>query len=301
MVKLIVVKKGEIAIEYYKERNLSLDTSYKLDLFKLREYFFHIYRYFNNKMYFEIARNGFEVRNQYGQVTKNYPPLYIPSEEVFFMMHLRSDDVFPILENYESYSEEVLFTVIEILYSKVAIYNEDTSAIETSEVKKEFEEQINNLLKLYESGYYLEPNIGTIIHLPNTAQKNLFEEKLEEYLEDTVTSQLQTAFKMYYKFDANLEEKKKAINILADVLEPLRGDLKNILDDECNVNKRQHDALIFNIVNNFNIRHNDENQKKDYEHNIWYDWMMHYYSSVIIAYYKLKKINSSKNNLSNKI
>lgn len=59
------------------------------------------------------------------------------------------------------------------------------------------------------------------------------------------------------------------------------------------INKNEHDRLIFNIVNSFNIRHNRADQKNDYSKEIWYDWMMQYYTSVIIAYYKLKKEKQS--------
>ena len=93
---------------------------------------------------------------------------------------------------------------------------------------------------------------------------------------------------MYYRFDANLEQKKKAINILADILESEREEVKDTLNAEYEVPKNEHDKLIFGIVNGYNIRHNRAGQKSDYSKEIWYDWMMQYYTSVIIAFYKLK-------------
>ena len=118
---------------------------------------------------------------------------------------------------------------------------------------------------------------------------------LEEYDEQTLFSvieivyeQLATATEMYYRFDANLEQKKKAINILADILESEREEVKDIFNAEYEVPKNEHDKLIFGIVNGYNIRHNRAGQKSDYSKEIWYDWMMQYYTSVIIAFYKLK-------------
>lgn len=93
---------------------------------------------------------------------------------------------------------------------------------------------------------------------------------------------------VFYRFDSNSEMKKKAINILADILENVRDDLKNILNDEFQINKNKHDALIFEMVNGYGIRHNNKNQKTDYSKEIWYDWMMQYYTSTIITYYRLK-------------
>lgn len=43
--------------------------------------------------------------------------------------------------------------------------------------------------------------------------------------------QLATATEMYYRFDANLEQ-KKAINILADILESEREEVKDTLNGQ---------------------------------------------------------------------
>ncbi|GIO28274.1 hypothetical protein J43TS3_28850 [Ornithinibacillus bavariensis] len=94
---------------------------------------------------------------------------------------------------------------------------------------------------------------------------------------------------MFYRFNANEESKKKAINILSDILEPLREELKDLLNNEYEVNKNSHDKLIFEVVNQFIIRHNNQKQRTEYSREIWYDWMMQYYTSVITTYYRLKE------------
>lgn len=127
------------------------------------------------------------------------------------------------------------------------------------------------------------------MQIPNGALREQLEYDGSD-LPDSVYEQLATATTMYYRFDANLEEKKKAINILADILESEREEVKNILNTEYGIPKKEHDKLIFNIVNAYNIRHNRDDQKSDYSKEIWYDWMMQYYTSVIIAFYKLKNM-----------
>ena len=57
--------------------------------------------------------------------------------------------------------------------------------------------------------------------------------------------------------------------------------------------KDSKDRLIFGIVNEYNIRHNKADQKTDYSREIWYDWMMQYYTSTIITYCKLKKVHAN--------
>ena len=180
-----------------------------------------------------------------------------------------------------------MFTVIEILYDHIGIYNYETDEFESELPKREFSEQINNILRAYDKGYYLEPTNGFIMRIPNGA---LCEQlKYDGFdLPGSIYEQLATATEMYYRFDANQEQKKKAINILADILENEREEVKELLNAEYEIPKNDHDKLIFGIVNGFNIRHNRADQKSDYSKEIWYDWMMQYYTSVIITFYKLK-------------
>lgn len=73
----------------------------------------------------------------------------------------------------------------------------------------------------------------------------------------------------------------------------MRDDLKETLNQEYDISKNDHDRLIFGIVNGYNIRHNKADQKTDYSCEIWYDWMMQYYTSTILAYYKLKRVHEN--------
>lgn len=277
-------------MKYYAERNSLIDNDITISFNDLKEYFYRTYRYFDNKGCFEVAIKGVWITPKWGEAFLEIPPLFESAPEIFFLNHLHSTSIYPIYEHYESYSEVELFTVIEVLYDKIAIYNNQEGGLKTETVKKEFAVQINNILQFYDEGYFLEHNSGTITKGTDDSLKMMLTEDLKETLNEDVMTKMRTAIKLYYRFDSNLEEKKKAINILADILEAFRSELKDILNEKFGVNKNDHDKLIFDIVNNFNIRHNKSNQKTNYEHEIWYDWMMQYYSSVIIAYFKLKSI-----------
>lgn len=86
------------------------------------------------------------------------------------------------------------------------------------------------------------------MQMPNGALRELLEYDGSD-LPDSVYLQLATATEMYYRFDANLEQKKKAINILADILESEREEVKDLLNAEYELPKNEHDKLIFGIVN----------------------------------------------------
>lgn len=277
-------------MKYYAERNSLIDNDVSITFDDLKEYFYKIYLFFENRGCFKAAINGIWIKPQWSDEYQVIAPLFGPSPDVFFLNHLHSTMIYPFYQYYMTYSEAELFTVIEILYDKIAIYNNETQELETEEIKKEFATQINNILQFYDEGYFLEGNSGTIIKGADDSLKMMLTENLNDVLNQDIMSQMRVAVKMYYRFDSDMEMKRKAINIMADILEPLRTDLKNILNDKFEINKNDHDKLIFEIVNGFNIRHNNSKQKTNYEREIWYDWMMQYYSSVIITYFKLKSI-----------
>lgn len=275
--------------KYYIERKGLIKNLLTIEKSELNDYFYKTYKYFDNKGYFEVAEKGVWNTDRYTHdSTLVYPPTLAPTPDIFFATHLQDNQVWPLYMNYESLSEEILFSVIEILYEHISVYDYIKEEFNEEGPKIEFAEHINNILKMYKTGYYLEPRNGFIMQLPNEAIKEQLNYSGDE-IPDKVYEQLSTATEMYYRFDSNMEMKKKAINILADILENERETLKDLLNENYAVSKNEHDKLIFGIVNAFNIRHNNEKQFNNYNKAIWYDWMMQYYTSVIITYYKLKQ------------
>jgi len=65
---------------------------------------------------------------------------------------------------------------------------------------------------------------------------------------------------------------------MADVFEWLRdsGGLKAVL-------ARRDESDLFNIANNFAIRHHEQSQKGNYDRSIWYNWMFHFYLATYHA------------------
>ena len=274
-------------MKYYNERNGLLEQNLHIDFEKLKEFFLQTYRYFESKDYFECAIKGIWKQVPYNDPYMVEAPTFSPSVEIYFANKLQNTEVWPIYQNIDNYDEVMIFTVIEILYDHIAFYDYNQEEIHKEEPREEYVEHINNLLKAYKNGFYLEPSSGYIMGLPNQALQEQLNTEIKDFPDDVI-EKMSSASRMYYRFDSSMEEKKKAINILADILEPIRDNVKDIFDKD-HLGKKPHDKLIFDIVNNFNVRHNKDNQKLDYSKEIWYDWMMQYYTSVIIAYYKIQK------------
>lgn len=280
---------------YYAKRNNLLQGEVKLDLCQLKEYFYQIYNFFKDKGYFEGAFYGISYEEKWtSEEIHIMSSLLNPSPEVFFLHHLNSEQIVPIEEFYEIYTEEELFTIIEVLYDKIGYYDFDERKFKIEDAKESFLEEINNILKLYSDGYILEENNGYIMKMPNQAIVELLKEDVTVINDTTIIEQLKNALKRYYRFNSTLEDKKSAIFTLATILEPLREELKTLFGTKIDINKNVHDSMLFEILNRFNIRHDNDKQFKQYNKEIWYDWMVQYYTSVIVTYYKLKIANEEK-------
>ncbi|WP_059351240.1 hypothetical protein [Bacillus coahuilensis] len=266
-------------MQYYGVRNgkINLD-GLKINFPKFRKFFIDTYIYFKDRGDFKLAFNGFQHR----------PRLMKPSPEAYLFNHIGNKDVFPIEQYGHKLDKVTAFTLIEILHQLIWKTSEidDYDMMEIfpdtkSSAQKEFRDEMNKLLIHLEDGYELTEK-GYIIDFPDNGLINLIKQDLPGHTSDTVTLQVETAIKMFFKYDSNLEEKRKAINILADILEPYRADLKNYTTNK-------HDTMIFSIVNNYGIRHNDIDQKEDYEKPVWYEWMFHYYLATVHAVLSLKE------------
>lgn len=263
-------------MQYYAERNghIKLDEI-KISLKQLRQFFLDTYLYFDNKKYFKLAFEG----------NRSTPPAMVPSPSAFFFKHLGHQNVYPLEEYAHRFDRTAIFTIIEILHDYICVI-EDFDIYDKDAAQIEFRNEINKYLACFETGYLLSEK-GYIINLPDSGLGKLITKNLPENTSDQVTEQVETAIKMFFRYDSNNEEKRKAINILADILEPYKEDLKSYMN-ESRKNK-PHDAMIFGIVNQYRIRHDDIKQKDEYTKHIWYEWMFHYYLSTVHAVLRLKK------------
>lgn len=254
--------------DFYAVRNghINLDDM-KISTKKFNEFFVDVYLYFEEKNYFKLAIEGHYTT----------PKLMSPSPTAYLFSEAKLQNVWPIDSRYKQ-SKEITFTLIEVLH-KVIRKIEAYDFYEEEEAQKEFRDMINKYLICLNDGYVLTEN-GYIINLPEDGLGNLITKDLPEDTDDPTTAKVETAIKMFFKYDSSENEKMKAINILADVLEPYRKDLKQATTDK-------HDDLIFFIVNKYGIRHNDIEQKTDYNKLIWYEWMFHYYLATVHATLRL--------------
>jgi len=186
--------------------------------------------------------------------------------ELHFFKKLRKPDLWPIYDKYKDYVEDDVFDVIELLYDLISKplagnyhswndcgWHYDTFDKEVG--RKEFRDEINEFLKDYQDGWELSES-GEILSKGDEGLNNLYKANLPEFDSDNVNDKVKNAILKFRRHKSSINERKEAVRELADVLEFLRPQVKQEL-----LTKDESD--LFNIANNFGIRHHNQIQKKN--------------------------------------
>jgi hypothetical protein len=116
--------------------------------------------------------------------------------------------------------------------------------------------------------------------LPGT--ESLLEAELPEYDPENVEDRVQMAIQKYRYSRASLGDRRDAVRDLADALEYLRPKVKKVLT-------KKDEGDLFNILNNFGIRHQNTRQQSDYDEEIWLNWLFYFYLAGYHACIRLIK------------
>jgi len=270
---------------YYSSRNkptqLSVDELY----WKLQNLYllFRDIDYFKNK----------------ASITKTHLPDSIKHEAAIVL----SFQPFPITKwERDDITEDHLFDTLEFLYDHAAkpvgwttIIEDDGNPYECQtfsddEGREEFRQKANIFLGDYRSGYELTKD-GIVLAMGTDGLQHIIDAEIVPYDEKNVDSRVRHAIVKWRDRHLTIAEKKEAIREMADVFEWLKKTkgLDHVLD-------KKDSAALFDIANHFAIRHHNPQQKTQYDKNIWYSWMFHFYLATYHAAIRLliKKEKGSK-------
>jgi len=217
--------------------------------------------------------------------------------EAAMLFALRKENLWPIRRRLESYSEEDLFDVIEFIHDHVSapvdghyhsfsncgMHFEKYNRLEGQEY---FRRRANELLESYQDGFRLTSE-GEIQAIPDAGMATLMEAPLPSSDPEHVDSRVASAIAKFRRHHSSLEDRREALRALVDVVEYLRPKVKQVLT------KKDEDDL-FNIANNFGVRHHNDKQKTNYNAAVWYSWMFYYYLASIHACLHLVKAGATE-------
>jgi hypothetical protein len=261
---------------YYAARNqpgqLTLEGAYR----KLE----YLYLFFRDRDYF---REAGITRTEIPDEIKHKAALCL-SFQMFPVtkwasQHVTEDHVFEALEFlHDHVSRPGMWTQMT---SDTGYNYSDYDGYDEGAGQVEFRKEANAFLADYKSGFEITAE-GKVLALGSDGLQHILDAKLVAYDEVNVDSKVRSAIIKWRNRHLSLDEKRAAIRDLADVFEWLKKtkNLEKILD-------RKDESAIFDIANNFAVRHHNPQQKTNYDQAIWYAWMFHFYLATYHAAIRL--------------
>lgn len=263
-----------MARRYYSVRK----SGRALDLDGLKALFAALFSHFEERQYFDEAF-GFTC------VDAGWIPGTVGGKPgLYFLRHLRKEALWPVKEKLSTYSEDDLFDVIELLYDLVSEPLDGTyhsygecgmhyATFNRASGRAKFRAEVNDILSDYSVGYELVEN-GEISAKADRGLDTLLSAKLPPSFSQDMQRRLEDAVSLFRRRHACAADRHNAVRILADILEELRPRMKHALTSK-------DEGDLFNIANNFEIRHRNDKQKNRYDKSLWLSWMFYFYLSTI--------------------
>jgi hypothetical protein len=206
--------------------------------------------------------------------------------DAMIFLSLKKENLWPLRDKLDDYTEDDLFDMIEFLHDHCSkpisgYYHQFNNCghhydtFNNLDGQDHFRERMNYVLKDYLNGFEISSS-GEILELPDKHVAPLLEADIPSTDVENINNKIQHAVLKFRRYRSTLDDRKEALRELADVLEFLRPEMKSVLNSK-------DEADIFNIANNFSIRHHNAKQKTDYDKAIWYSWIFYYYLATIHA------------------
>lgn len=256
-----------MAREYYNVRHGHLTTG-TLNLHDLADFVVREFEDVECAGYFHQSFGFFcDERHEYihGQSKRFF------SVELHLETGLKVD---PFPENLRVKNEGDIFTFLEFVHDYIAKpypvtaeppcqgrkcdvhYHPKTASFDKPAAQLEWRQAVNPYLKRYKDGYELSPE-GEVRQIAPQGFEDLLARPAPEDAPPTNAEKLDHAIRAFRRANASRVERKQAVRELADLLEFYK---ESVMKEHLTADANE----LFNIVNNFSIRHHHEVQRDNY-------------------------------------
>ncbi|MGZ4960602.1 MAG: hypothetical protein ACXV7J_15260 [Methylomonas sp.] len=262
--------------QYYSQRKGTNPNLKGLPLSDVLELFVRVFYQLRSDGYFDEAFGYICV--DAGEVEGK-----VRDPELEMLLTIRKKGLWPIADKATAYQEDDFFDVLEFLFQYVSKPIEGTmhsyghcgmhwETFNQQLGRKEFIEKINAVLAHYMYRYELSAD-GEVLHKPEAGFEPIFDADLPT-TDMNILSRVMAATLQYRRHGSTIDDRRQAVRDLADVLEYLRPKVKALLTSA-------DEKDLFNIANNFGVRHHNDKQRTSYDTSIWLAWMFYFYLSTI--------------------
>lgn len=273
---------------YYSQRTGSNPNPYGLPLADILQLFARVYDELRSEGYFDEAFG-------YSCVDAGEIPGYVHDVDLKILLAVRKNNLWPIAECRQEYCEDDLFDMMEFLFQHVSKPIEGQyhswsdcgmhwETFSQQDGREHYQHRMNQILQHYERRFELS-HCGEIVHQVEAGFEPIFDADVPSG-DARVVSRIGAAVMAYRRRGSTVDERRQAVRDLVDVLEFLRPQVKAFLT-------RGDERDLFNIANNFGVRHHNDKQKMGYDAALWLSWMFYFYLATI--HVVLRKMRHSEN------
>lgn len=203
--------------------------------------------------------------------------------ELEMLLTVRKKGLWPLHANAKLYSEDDFFDVLEFLHQYVSkpidghMHNYGDCGMHWHTFNKgqgqaEYRTKVNVVLDHYTGRFEISPS-GEVLQKAEAGFEQMLEADTPSK-DRNVTDRMNAAILRYRRHASTLDDRRQAVRDLADVLEYLRPKVKSLLTSA-------DEKDLFNLANNFGIRHHNDQQKTGYDASLWLSWMFYFYLATI--------------------
>jgi hypothetical protein len=271
---------------YYSQRTGQNPHPDGLPLFDIVGLFVRVYDHLCDEGYFAEAF-GYEC------VDAGSVPGSVKDVQLRLLLAVRKKNLWPIHEHSLRYTEDDLFDVIEYLFQVVSKPIDGTfhnwngcgmhwETFNKRDGQRYFCSKVNEVLEHYVGKFELSAS-GEILQKAEAGFEQKFAADVPSK-DANIVDRVNGAVKRYRRHGSTVDERRLAVRDLSDVLEYLRPKVKSL------ITAKDEDDL-FNLANNFGIRHHNDQQKTAYDAGLWLSWMFYFYLATI--HVVLRKLQQS--------
>lgn len=283
---LVTIRRVNTGREYYSQRHRRGPHRKPLDLSRLKQLSLSVFSDFSRRGYFQEAFGYSCVDDDEAHGTVG------PDPNAFFFLRLGREELWPLDDRARFYDADTLFDVLELLHDLVSFpvdgryhsyfncgLHYDTFDGERGQA--EFRAVLNPVLARYDPPLEMNAS-GEIIQAIDPGLGGILAADLPTDTEPVVQERLSAAVELFQSRNVTPDGLRRCVTDLAGVLEHLRRDVKAVMPSA------DEDAL-FNIANNFVIRHLNDRQKPEYDRPTWLRWTFYVYLASIHLVVRLRE------------
>ncbi len=270
---------------YWSERQGRGPKATPLDFDRLKRMVFGVFDHLGEEAYLQYGF-GYEC------VDAGPVPGHTGSNpNAWFLRTIERDKIWPYRTEGIFWDADTLLDVVEVVHDLCAAPTDGhfhgymdcgyhATEFDHERGQAHYREQLNPILARYEEPFELNEK-GRLVELAPSEFRPLLDAPVPTAEDPDTETRVSDAVELFRARGASKADRRRAVRDLVEVLEPLRKDIGRL-------GLPKDESELFHLANRFAIRHNNREQRGQYDDVIWLSWAFYVYLATIHAVLRLQ-------------